>query len=350
MNSASTLWGKLCALLFATLLASAAQAQEAPPQLVGINVAGAGFSPGTLPGKHGTNYFFPPPDYFVQWKERGITWVRFSIVWERLQPQQFGDFDADYAARIDKTLEDAKANGIRVMLDVHNYGRYYGKIIGDADVPIKAYQDLMERIAERWSKDDTLYAYDLMNEPYGDAERYWFDVAQAGIDGVRKYDKTKTIYVEGRSWSSAQRWPGLNDDLLKLVDPADNLVFSAHIYADKDSSGLYKQAMPDNYDPMVVVKRVEPFVEWLRQHGKRGHLGEFGVPNNDPRWLPIMDNLLSYLQQNCIPVTYWAAGPSWGRNYHMSIEPLDGKDRPQWPVLQKYLGSGSCEAIGPKKS
>ena len=54
----------------------------------------------------------------------------------------------------------------------------------------------------------------------------------------------------------------------------------------------------------------------------------------------------AYLQQHCIPFAYWAAGPSWGKN-KLSVEPIKGVDRPQWAVLQKYLGGGNCTSIGP---
>lgn len=333
------------------LLAAAASAQEAPPELISINVAGAGFAGHVLPGKEGTNYFFPKDGYFQKWADKGIKTVRFSFKWERLQPKAMEEFDQAYAAHIDKAINQAGSAGIKVLLDIHNYGRYYGDIVG-REVPIDAYRNLMERIALRWGSNPAVYAYDLMNEPYGDAEKYWFDMAQAGIDGIRRYDKRSTLYIEGRRWSSSYHWPKYNDDLLDLKDPSNNIVYSAHMYVDKNASGLYKEKIGTNGfdpDPMVGVQRVKPFVEWLAKHGQRGHIGEFGVPYDDPRWLEIMDNTLAYLQKNCIPLSYWAAGSYWGRDYPMSVEPQDGKDRPQWSVLKKYLGTGGCSTIGPKR-
>ncbi len=97
------------------------------------------------------------------------------------------------------------------------------------------------------------------------------------------------------------------------------------------------------------VERVRPFVEWLKKNKKKGMIGEFGVPDNDPRWLPLMDRMLAYLKQNCIPSTYWAAGPGWG-NYFLSVEPSTRADRPQWPTLKKYIDDSSCTAIGPLAS
>ncbi|GGJ95979.1 glycoside hydrolase family 5 protein [Pseudomonas matsuisoli] len=334
------------------LMAIPAVAQEAPPQLISINVAGAGFAGHVLPGKVGTNFFFPKDGYFAKWSDRGIKTVRFSFKWERLQPKAMGEFDPGYAALIDKALDQAGANGIHVLLDIHNYGRYYGDIVGDK-VPMDAYRNLMERIALRWGNNPAVYAYDIMNEPHGGADKYWFEMAQTGIDAIRKYDRKNTLYIEGRRYSSAYHWPKYNDDLLNLKDPSDNIVYSAHMYVDQNSSGLYKEAIGEGSympDPMVGVNRLKPFVEWLERNGKRGHIGEFGLPGDHPRWLEILENTLTYLQQNCIPVSYWAAGEYWGKNYPVSIEPeKDGKDKPQWLIMKKYLGTGGCSAIGPKK-
>jgi endoglucanase len=325
-------------------LGAAAEGEKV--ELIGLNVAGAAFASSYIPGQHGTNYFFPGDDYFDKWRDKGVRRIRFSILWERLQPEMKGELDEDYARRIDTMLAEAEAHNIKVLLDVHNYGRYYGKTVGTEEAPLAIYRDLMERIARRWGENPAVYAYDIMNEPYGSANAYWPALAQVGIDGIRTYDQRKAIYVEGRNWSSAQNWPGYNDSLLALEDPADNIVFSAHIYIDPNSSGSYTEALSEDPDPMIGVNRVKPFVNWLIKHGKRGHIGEFGVPGDDPRWLVPMDNLLAYLQQQCIPFDYWAAGPSWG-GYKLSVEPIKGEDRPQWPVLAKYLGGGSCTAIGP---
>jgi endoglucanase len=87
---------------------------------------------------------------------------------------------------------------------------------------------------------------------------------------------------------------------------------------------------------MIGVNRAKPFVEWLIRNNKRGHFGEFGVPADDPRWLVAMDNLMSYLHDNCVPLAYWAAGPWWG-NYPLSIEPRNGVMPSQWTVLSKWI-------------
>ena len=322
------------------------QAQAATLPMVLINVSGAESSEGTFPGKNGTDYFFPSDGYFARWKAKGIRTVRFPVKWERLQPVLGGGLDPTYAGLIDKMLVQANKQGIAVILDVHNYARYRQEVIGSGKVTVDHYRQLMQRVAERWHYAPALYAYDLMNEPHDEADRLWPQVAQAGIDAIRKVDSKRLIIVEGRDWASAARWPQNNNALLALKDPSNNLVFSAHLYLDGNASGVYKDANNQPFDPDIGVKRAKPFIDWLQKNGKRGQIGEMGFPDNDPRWAEAADRLLKYLQPHCVPVAYWSSGESWGPE-PMNLEPINGKDRPQWRVLAKYLDAPQCKDYGP---
>ncbi len=319
---------------------------QANIDLIGLNIAGAEFTSGALPGQLNKHYFFPKNSHLQYWAEKGIQNIRFPIKWERLQPKLNGAFDPFYAAQIDKLMANAAQNNIDVILDVHNYGRYRNQVVGTKQVPLSAYQNLLERMAQRWGKHPALHGYDIMNEPYGLADKYWPQAAQAGINGVRKFDRENIIFVEGASYSSAARWHWYADKLLDLRDPSDNIVFSAHVYLDKDASGRYVEKTDKNFDLNVGIKRVTPFINWLKKNGKRGHIGELGVPPNDARWLQAMDRTLAHLQKHCIPTTYFAAGPAWG-NHFLSVEPKNGKEKPQWKVLKKYVGKGNCSDFGP---
>lgn len=312
--------------------------------MVLINVSGAEFSEGVWPGENGTHYFVPDENYFDKWRARGIRAIRFPMKWERLQPTLGGELDDTYAGLVDKMLDQAQQRGIAVILDVHNFARYKDDVIGSKKVPIQAYRQLTQRIAARWHNFPALYAYDIMNEPHDDADKHWPEAAQAGILGIRTYDRHRPIIIEGRSWSSASRWPQINDALLTLKDPADKLIFSAHVYFDDDASGQYRSPMGQRFDPDIAVTRVKPFIEWLEKNGKRGQIGEAGFPDDDPRWNEVMDRLLAFLQSKCVPLAYWSAGSAWG-NYPLSIEPVNGRDRPQWPVLAKYLVATQCKAV-----
>ena len=332
--------------LMSTVLAScslaAAVTQAAGIPLVNMNVSGAEFNAGTLPGRAFYDYTFPSAAYLSNWKAKGITVIRLPVLWERLQPALNGPLDEGYAQLIDSVLANAGTLGMKVIVDLHNYGVYRTKVLGTSDVPLTAYTQLMTLMAARWNASPGLQGYDIMNEPHDAANTYWNTAAQAAINGLRTSDRTHPIYVEGRSWSSAANWPSLNGDLLLLQDPINKIIFSAHLYVDADASGTYSTLLPSTFDTNTGVNRATPFVQWLVANNRKGHLGEFGVPGNDPLAMVAMQKLLAYLQPKCVPLTYWAAGSWWG-NYSLSIEPSSSGDRPQWPILKPFvLAPNSC--------
>jgi endoglucanase len=136
---------------------------------------------------------------------------------------------------------------------------------------------------------------------------------------------------------------------LDIKDPANNLVYSAHIYFDEDSSGLYKVPYAKDGDKAgIVAKRVRPFVQWLRLRGFKGHIGESGVPRDHPGWLKVLDDMLKEVRASGDVLTgyaYWAGG-DWTDSWNLTVQPeTDGKwtDRPQMKLLTEYLRKTEAE-------
>src|SRR5687767_4276462 len=80
--------------LIATPMFGAVRASaEGALGLTGVNLAGAEFGHNKMPGRHGTDYFYPSRatiDYFVSKK---LTTLRVPFRWERLQPTLEGGLD-----------------------------------------------------------------------------------------------------------------------------------------------------------------------------------------------------------------------------------------------------------------
>ena len=317
-----------------------------PINLVGINLAGAEFSSGSLPGVYLKHYTYPGEADFKRYAGLNLKLVRLPFRWERLQPKLNQPLNATELGRLKATLDLANKHGMQVILDMHNYYRYYGKLIASSEVPIAAFADSWKRIATQVLNHPAVYGYGLMNEPHSTNGK-WPAAALAAAKAIRTVDAKRWIFVAGDRWSSAYHWPSYNIQLISdawMRNPANNLVYEAHLYLDSDYSGTYANAKAV-YDPMEGVKRAKPFVEWLNKYKLRGFIGEHGVPDFSPSAVVAMDNLLKYLGQQCIPSTYWAAGPWWGE-YALSLDVKSGKARPQLPVLQKHTANKSCGTIG----
>src|SRR5690606_27289086 len=158
--------------------------------------------------------------------------------------------------------------------------------------------------------------YGLMNGSHGmRQDTPWFDIADGMIDSIRTTDTQSAIMVGGPSYSSSKEWPRVSDNLRLLVDPSHNLIYEAHVYFDDTSEGVYNESYDDEHaSPSTGVDRLAPFVNWLNQNGVRGFVGEYGIPDDDPRWKVVLDNALQYLKENGVNGTYWAAGSRWGTN------------------------------------
>lgn len=318
-----------------------------PINLVGVNLAGAEFGT-SLPGKYQIDYIYPGEADFKRYADLGMKLVRLPFRWERLQPQLNTDLDAAELGRLMAALDHARQHDIQVILDMHNYYRYFGKLIASGEVPIAAFADSWRRIAQKVANHPAVHGYGLMNEPHSTNGK-WPEAALAASQAIRQVDRDRWIFVAGDRWSSAFHWQSYNTRLVTdpwMRDPANNLVYEAHLYLDKDYSGTYADRSYV-YDPMIGVNRAKPFVEWLRTHRLRGFIGEHGAPDYSPSAVVATDNLLQYLGQNCIPSTYWAAGPWWGE-YALSLDVKSGKQRPQLPVLRKHASNTSCSNMGPR--
>jgi endoglucanase len=312
-------------------LQQSAEAQDL--RQLGVNLAGGEF--GRAPGIFNKDYTYPGVKQFDYYQAKGLRLIRLPFKWERIQPALMGPLDADELGRLDKVVKLARERGLQILLDMHNYARYGDKVIGTDDVPNAAFADVWAKLAAHYRDEKAIAAYGIMNEPH-DTKGLWPAAAQACVDAIRTVDTTHLISVCGDGWSGAHSWRKINNNLL-LKDPANRLVYEAHQYCDHDNSGTYKRGYDDEgADPMVGAKRLQPFIEWLAEHKARGFIGEFGVPDNDPRWLVVLDNMLAEMQKHDLGGTYWAGGP-WWNDYPLSVEPRDGKDRPQMAVLEYYV-------------
>jgi endoglucanase len=259
-------------------------------------------------------------------------------LWERLQPVRGASFDAAELSRLQTTVSHLTAKGASVILDPHNYARYGGALIGSA-IPNSDFADFWSRLAALF-KSDSKVLFGLMNEPHDMPTEQWVGAANAAIAAIRATGARNLILVPGNAWTGAHSWSqnsyGTSNAvaMLNIDDPANNYAYEVHQYLDSDSSGTSATCV----SATIGSERVQGFTTWLKSHGKKGFLGEFGAGSNTT-CLSAIDDLLNHLAANTdvwLGFTYWAAGPWWG-SYFMSLEPQSGADAPQMAPVAHHL-------------
>jgi endoglucanase len=286
------------------------------------------------------NYTYATAPTFDYFAARGLPFIRLQVKWERLQPVLGGPLDATQLGYLQQDVAYAQAAGAQVSIVPHNEARYatlesqVANYDSDACIidnpcpgsPVTVttadFVNFWVLMSNVFKDDPTVVAYDLTNEPHdmgtdtsGNTVN-WGQIAQAAVTAIRNNGDNKTIMIEGDGWANATYWASYNGNMAFITDPANNYYYEAHEYFDSDYSGTYAEtydqelaANPQLAD--VGVTRLLPFVGWCTTNNVPCYLGEYGIPNNDPRWLTVLDNFLTALDGAGMPGTYWAAGELW---------------------------------------
>jgi hypothetical protein len=236
-----------------------------------VDLAGAEFgTPGPLDasstkfsntrrGVYGVDYTYPSASAFAYLAGRGITMVRLPFRWERVQPTLNGPLDATEVGRLTTTVAAAKAAGVGIILDVHNYGAYwqsdaYGTgwrkpLSTSGYLRIDAFADLWRRLSEAFAGNTGVVAYDLMNEPVGSpgGAATWEAASQAAVDAIRARGDGTQVMVAGYNWSGPASFPVQHPGGPWIHDPVGRTFYEAHQYFDCDGSGTYR----NTYDAAV---------------------------------------------------------------------------------------------------
>lgn len=293
---------------------------------------------------------------------RGIRYIRLPFSWEKIQPTLFGELDSTIKGYIDSIVSYCASKGMKVLLDVHNYGAFYGEGIDNINgtVPRAAFNSLWIKLATAYRNNSAIWGYDIMNEPQGGAiplATTWHSIAQDCVNAIRTVDTTTFIFIEGWGFSSAYQWR-VNNENLNIIDPSKKIIYSAHSYLDRDNSGSHyiwdqEVAAGDaldggaTLDTNIGVKRISVFNSWLKDKGFFGHIGEMGVAEENDNWNLALEKAVNYCEAQGISFTYWAAGDAWGSYpYGINVYPVNATyDRRQMAVLTKHTGAAQSNDL-----
>ena len=270
---------------------------------------------------------------------KGLDWFRVPLLWEHLQPSLNGPLDAAYLSMMDTLVQEAAVRNQHISFTFIDQGQRPvtgGAALGSADLPDSAFANVWTQLATHYQGNATIYAYDLMNEPWHAVN--WAQTAQIAIDAIRAIDATTPILAE-----PLDNQPFRYDNNFQGYS-GGYIWYEAHVYGDVcgDPSGwgTYTGTYDSNCGtPTTMVDRVQPFAQWCQQHGATCVVGEYGIPGTwggnqyDARYGVMLDNLLTYLDQHHLSSNYWEAGPYGDIN---AVTPQGGQDAPQMAILTRH--------------
>jgi endoglucanase len=308
------------------------------PRLTGVNISGAEFNSTKLPGVPEKDYTYPSPPEINYVAAQGANIIRLPFRWERLQPTVMTPLDENELTRMRNVVDLAKAQGLCVILDVHNYAKYFNQnMAGDKGLQ-DAFVDLWTRMAVAFpDEENTIFG--LMNEPKYITIAEWATLAKRTIVKLRNAKSKNLILVAGGNWSGAHDWFNDHDGMSNAVafenlrDKLNRTFIEVHQYADSNFSGTGTTCQPADQFVTIFGK----ITTWARDHQQYLFLGEFGTPNT-PDCLNTLERFLTLTRSEVWQGwTYWSVGRWWAPDYPLLLNVNSDKPSPQWAILKKYF-------------
>lgn len=199
-------------------------------------------------GIYNTTYHFDSQATFDYFASRSNALVRIPFRWERIQRNLGQALDATELQRLQDAVTRARNAGLKVIIDMHNYGAYYPydssqnkgvrRAIGSTQVTTNDFADVWRRLSAVFKSDDSVF-YGLMNEPVnmGSVDA-WKNASQAALTAIRNNGDNKLVLVGGYNWSGVTQFP-VQHSTGWIDDPENNFQYEAHHYWDSDGSGGY---------------------------------------------------------------------------------------------------------------
>jgi hypothetical protein len=220
------------------------------------------------PGRYGIDYWYPtindyPRDPAVNGGKNsyeylyseGVRLIRLGFRWERIQPRLGYGLNKTELGRMKHSVRNAGRAGLKVILDLHNYGGYWATNSGGADGYGKVrlnspgctkehFRGLWRRLSAEFRGNPTVIAYDLMNEPigHGGIATYrrkspgstWQEITSFVHASLRRSGDKKTIIIPTYAfWPSAipKHHPGG-----PWIKGDAKVRYSAHCFFDRTTS------------------------------------------------------------------------------------------------------------------
>lgn len=283
----------------------------------------------------------------------------------------------------DYVIGQCRANGIKIMIDIHcaktDSMGHMKNMWYDGNISEKDYLDTLEWIAARYSKDDTIIAYDLENEPHGKANESprakwdsskdadnWKYVAEKAAKAVFKGNPEALVMVEGIEiypidtkkngnfastnmgdyyctwWGGNLR--GVKDNPIDLGKYQNKLVYAPHDYGpavyqqpwfqgNYTYDSLYKDCWHDNW-LYITEDNIAPLL-----------IGEWGGYMTEPNltWMTYMRKLIKQYKLNH---TFWCFNSNSGDTGGLVKDDFKTWDEEKYNFVKEVLWQQNGHFVG----
>ncbi|KAJ2971270.1 hypothetical protein NUW58_g9465 [Xylaria curta] len=312
-------------------------------QFLGVAIAGGEFGcqidgtcpPGAaqLPLKDGPAQI----NHFV--KDDGINLLRIPTSWQFLVNGQPGDdLDTSNLSKYDQLVQSCLDTGAYCMIDIHNFARWDGQIIGQGGPTDEQFASFWGKLAGKYATNDKI-VFELMNEPHDLDVAIWAQTCQKAVTAIREAGATsQMILLPGTNFDSAATLvsSGSADALLAITNPdgsTDNLLLDIHKYLDEDNSGTHAACTTNNIDAFTIAAR------YLRAKGRKGFVSETGA-SSDASCVTTFCAQNTFINANSDVFTGlvgWGAG-SFTKSYLLSLTPSSQNGRlVDTPLMKQCL-------------
>jgi endoglucanase len=221
-------------------------------------------------------------EYFKLIKEAGFDSVRLPVRWSaHAKAEAPYTIDAKFAARVDWAIEQALANKLNIIVNVH----HYDEMDADPDKHLPRLVGLWEQIAARYKdRPDGVY-FELINEPHDKlVDEKWNAAIAPLLQAVRPTNPTRPVIVGPSHWNAI--W---TLDKLKLPKDDRHLILTVHFYDPFEfthqgaswvkGSDKWKgrKWTGSDAEQAAIRKQFEKAAAWGKQHDRPVFLGEFGA-------------------------------------------------------------------------
>jgi len=245
-------------------------------------------------------------------KDDNLNIFRLPVGWQYLVNNNLGgQLDSGMFAKYDAEVQSCLSTGAYCIVDIHNYARWNGGIIGQGGPTNAQFASVWSQVAAKYASQSRII-FGIMNEPHDIPNiNTWAASVQAAVTAIRQAGATsQLILLPGNNYTSAQTYVS-NGSLaaLQTVTNLDgsttNLIFDVHKYLDSDNSGTHTECVTNNIDSAFA-----PLASSLRQINRQALLSETGG-GNTASCEQYLCQEIQYLNQNSdvyLGYVGWAAG------------------------------------------